>query len=267
MRVSSRVRLTIVITIAAVCGSLVLLQTYVHGVGKGPSKAVLAANIGDVPDLGTCTNQVLSPGSSGPCVKSLQQSLAALGLQLAQDGGYGMQTRLAVLYFQAWDGLAQDGIAGPVTIGALNFAANAPVPAGRGPLPVMPDSDATYSPDGNGLSTCAGASCSYYLGRSATQNLNNKLNSAGTNLTTGEISTVFCGGVGKVWSAGGGPVVGKVAGAACGELALANAYAIQQAVQTAVSEGGCFELKIHNYGSLGGTVPEYTENNGHNCIP
>ena len=73
--------------------------------------------------------------------------------------------------------------------------------------------------------------------------------------------------MGKVWSAGGGPVVGKVAGAACGELALANAYAIQQAVQTAVSEGGCFELKIHNYGSLGGTVPEYTENNGHNCIP
>jgi len=37
---------------------------------------------------------------------------------------------------------------------------------------------------------------------------------------------------------GAGPVAGKVAGAVCGQLAMLNAYVIQQAVQTAVSEGG-----------------------------
>jgi lipoprotein-anchoring transpeptidase ErfK/SrfK len=62
----------------------------------------------------------------------VQQRLAALGY-LPVDAGTGTwdaRTRHAVLAFQAWEGLARDGIVGPQTLAALEKASR-PTPAGN----------------------------------------------------------------------------------------------------------------------------------------
>ncbi|NPU63395.1 peptidoglycan-binding protein [Bradyrhizobium sp. 83012] len=58
-------------------------------------------------------------GDDGPAVQWLQQRLVAHGFTLTVDGDFGPATRAAVRTFQGRQGLAADGIAGPLTWKAL----------------------------------------------------------------------------------------------------------------------------------------------------
>jgi hypothetical protein len=67
--------------------------------------------------------QTLSPGDTGPQVKTLQQALAALGYSAGKpDGDYGPSTQNAVERFQVAQGLNEDGVVGPATLAALQKA-------------------------------------------------------------------------------------------------------------------------------------------------
>lgn len=61
----------------------------------------------------------LRSGSTGQAVRGLQVELRAAGQAIAVDGSFGAGTKAAVIKVQATNGLAQDGIAGPLTWGAL----------------------------------------------------------------------------------------------------------------------------------------------------
>lgn len=54
-----------------------------------------------------------------PATRRLQQDLVTLGFKLKVDGRYGPATTSAVAQFQRQNGLAVDGIAGPVTLSSL----------------------------------------------------------------------------------------------------------------------------------------------------
>ena len=71
----------------------------------------------------------LGPGASGSGVGCLQSALIALGASMpistrggaaAPDGGFGPETRNAVIRFQQMNGLVADGIAGRMTLGRLD---------------------------------------------------------------------------------------------------------------------------------------------------
>jgi peptidoglycan hydrolase-like protein with peptidoglycan-binding domain len=65
---------------------------------------------------------------SGPDVLAMQRQLRDLGYWLGTpDGSYGDATTQAVLAFQGWEGLARDGIAGPLTLRKVGRAER-PVP-------------------------------------------------------------------------------------------------------------------------------------------
>jgi peptidoglycan hydrolase-like protein with peptidoglycan-binding domain len=65
---------------------------------------------------------------AGPKVLRMQHSLQALGYWLGEaDGSYGDATTQAVMAFQGYEGLARDGIAGPITQATLRTA-TAPIP-------------------------------------------------------------------------------------------------------------------------------------------
>jgi Putative peptidoglycan binding domain len=67
-------------------------------------------------------SQTLSPGATGPQVKTLQQALTALGYPVTADGDYGPATQAAVVKFQTAKGLTPDGVVGPVTLAELQKA-------------------------------------------------------------------------------------------------------------------------------------------------
>jgi N-acetylmuramoyl-L-alanine amidase len=59
-------------------------------------------------------------GSQGAAVAALQRQLHALGYEApAADGHLGSETSHAVVAFQKVDRLSRDGVAGPITLGAL----------------------------------------------------------------------------------------------------------------------------------------------------
>lgn len=62
---------------------------------------------------------LLRVGSSGAAVKTLQQALANKGYSLSADGAFGPITQSAVKSFQSSQGIAVDGVVGPVTWGKL----------------------------------------------------------------------------------------------------------------------------------------------------
>ncbi|MCV0393833.1 MAG: N-acetylmuramidase domain-containing protein [Rhizobiaceae bacterium] len=67
----------------------------------------------------TQTRQLLRSGSRGADVRALQQCLTAAGFAVAADGWFGRRTEKAVRAFQTASDLAADGIAGPLTLAAL----------------------------------------------------------------------------------------------------------------------------------------------------
>lgn len=76
---------------------------YMHGYGPTGSGG------------GTSAPPTIQEGSTGPYVVQLQTDLDQLGYSLAKDGDFGPLTRAAVVSFQAQQGIAQDGIVGPIT--------------------------------------------------------------------------------------------------------------------------------------------------------
>ncbi|MGH2968275.1 MAG: transglycosylase family protein [Solirubrobacteraceae bacterium] len=66
-------------------------------------------------------------GSNAASVQQAGSTVTALqsALGIPADGVYGAQTRAAVRRFQRSNGLAVDGIAGPVTLGALGLSGSA----------------------------------------------------------------------------------------------------------------------------------------------
>lgn len=62
---------------------------------------------------------LLRRGDRGEDVKDLQRALRAVGYELAIDGIFGRITLECVKSFQATNGLARDGIVGPLTWGKL----------------------------------------------------------------------------------------------------------------------------------------------------
>lgn len=80
--------------------------------------------------------QILRQGSHGPAVEDLQLKLKAAGYDPGNiDGDYGAKTAAAVLAFQIdRPDLDDDGVAGPMTIGALNAAIAKTKPAADTPI-------------------------------------------------------------------------------------------------------------------------------------
>ena len=68
-------------------------------------------------------------GMNGEAVAALQQKLADLGYEVgAVDGDFGAMTEAAVTAFQQNNGLWVDGVAGPMTLAALDTAASVQLP-------------------------------------------------------------------------------------------------------------------------------------------
>jgi putative chitinase len=65
---------------------------------------------------------VLGRGSQGDAVVQLQNMLRDLNFAVAIDGDFGPGTEVAATRFQSENGLAADGIVGPLTWGALDAA-------------------------------------------------------------------------------------------------------------------------------------------------
>lgn len=86
---------------------------------------LLVDGIAGVQTLGSMA--VLQEGSEGSLVYMLQQKLAQLQYYQADlDGYYGVLTKTAVTAFQKQNGLAADGIAGPLTFKALYYSGAQP---------------------------------------------------------------------------------------------------------------------------------------------
>lgn len=71
----------------------------------------------------SANSTVLSNGSNGSAVQELQEKLNSLGYSCGiADGDYGAKTSDAVRKFQEKNGLTADGIAGPITLAAIDKA-------------------------------------------------------------------------------------------------------------------------------------------------
>ena len=115
---------------------------------------------GAKPELGINVRAVghqLASGSAGPEVRDLQERLEILGFDVPVTGTYDAATVDAVRGFQATQGLATDGVAGPRTATALTD----PADAVADPQPVRPgDGDAVAPPK---TSTTGGGGKVLYL--------------------------------------------------------------------------------------------------------
>lgn len=93
-------------------------RTTFGGSGVNTSSSSISSN-------STATTITLSSGMSGSKVKELQEKLNSLNYSCGiADGDYGAKTAEAVRKFQRDNGLAQDGIAGPKTLAAIDNAIN-----------------------------------------------------------------------------------------------------------------------------------------------
>lgn len=89
------------------------------------------------------TATLIKKGDSNTSVKAMQQTLISLGyLSGTADGIFGTQTYRALKEFQKANALTADGVAGSLTIAALN-SANADSPESAPSVTVPPDSTAT----------------------------------------------------------------------------------------------------------------------------
>lgn len=96
--------------------------------------------------VASASDGILELGDVGPDVTDLQRRLSNLGYyQGPIDGDFGAGTRDAVIQFQRQNGLAPDGIAGPLTLSTLTSAS--PIgPTQRPPVSQVPST--TGQPSG-----------------------------------------------------------------------------------------------------------------------
>lgn len=116
------------------------------------------------------STMVLKLGSQGPDVERLQLLLKAAGYDVGDiDGDYGPKTAAAVLAFQEdRPDLDDDGIAGPMTLGALDAAVGKHKPSGQ-PKPAssasVPCETATWTAFGKLVAAITGTPVRYGPGR------------------------------------------------------------------------------------------------------
>ena len=102
---------------------------------SSPSDSFYYADI-DATDQQPVSDMVLSLGSTGEAVVSLQQALEILGYPTGGiDGDFGPVTETAVKAFQKDNGLYVDGVVGPYTWAALRGADAPTEPAGKAEAP------------------------------------------------------------------------------------------------------------------------------------
>src|SRR5699024_5509395 len=85
-----------------------------------------AAPVATVPTAHLDTSHKLRWGSEGATVADLQDELNDHGANLAEDGIFGPLTFGAVKDYQAANGLQVDGVVGPETFGSLNGSSSVP---------------------------------------------------------------------------------------------------------------------------------------------
>lgn len=224
-------------------------------VGGSPADASDGA---DIVSLTSCAGTPMMLGSSGPCVLSLQHSLAAVGISLVEDGQFGPQTEAAVRGFQSGQpGLATDGVAGPATVTALDRAANSPQagpPPGSGTVSGQPPEGTVLD---TGVYNCGNlfGTCTFYFSRSVTSGINQLLNDSDASLSGDLSASAICRQVGA--SASGR------AGLGCEFIGMFGKWALSKAAAQAASESGCLELKFLS----DPMVPiGASADNGRNCI-
>ena len=118
-------------------GEVIEARGFAYGVVKTKLKsrpwvhwAYLPANLLDY-DGATVSSNVLRYGSEGDAVRDLQTRLNALGFNCGTvDGDFGKKTEAAVKAFQKARGLNVDGIAGEVTLKALEAPVNVCISGG-----------------------------------------------------------------------------------------------------------------------------------------
>ena len=112
---------------------------------------------------------ILKQGSQGPDVEQLQLRLKAAGYDCGDvDGDYGKRTAAAVLAFQAdRPDLDDDGVAGPMTLGALDaaIARKRPDPPATSTAAVVACEAATWSAFQRLITTITGHPVRYGPGR------------------------------------------------------------------------------------------------------
>lgn len=85
-------------------------------------------NTGQIDPLAFIASRLTAAGPAAtPGTTALQTSLKLLGYEITIDGIYGPQTEGVVRDFQSKNGLEVDGIAGPLTLAAIDAKLNAPV--------------------------------------------------------------------------------------------------------------------------------------------
>lgn len=107
------------------------------------------------PELGIMVRAVghqLASGSTGPEVRDLQERLTQLGFATEVTGTYDGSTIDAVRGFQASQGLATDGVAGPETAAALA----SPAVAVEDPQPVRPGDGEAVDPPATSTKSARG---------------------------------------------------------------------------------------------------------------
>lgn len=182
------------------------------------------------PSLGTCPTMAV--GSRGDCVKSLQQSFAALGVGLSIDGDFGAQTEKAVRAFQSSQNLKADGVVGPATRDRLNKVANSPAalgPQGQDELRVSPDGHIASG----GVYHCGNAfgTCSFYFSRPMTKELARAFNNH--EIESGLAQIAMCHRL----------TGSAVPGIACDVFMLLASDVIKKTSKAAADGNGCLRIR------------------------
>jgi hypothetical protein len=207
----------------------------------------------DIPDLSTCPT--MSKGLSGPCVLALKQAIKATGVTVYMDDKYDDQTEAAVRAFQQFHGLPPNGVAGPETIAAYVQAATSPPPAAPSSGTVSGQSpDGTVGDDfvyacGNLFGTCT-----LYLGRDSTRQLNTALNDPDVGKDLDYSSWAVCIRIGAS---------SPPAGVACELIGIWGKAKVQKAAARAVEQHGCIKFKMLSDPIIPTSV---ASDNGRNCI-
>lgn len=128
---SNKTRLIVFLAIFAVLGSVLAYSAFASSSASSESRSVSKdpntlcrryfTRKPNSDDFETVMSRlpVLRQGSSGTCVRTLQQQLGFKGYRVSVDGAFGSGTQSTVKQFQRSRGLTQDGVVGRATWDAL----------------------------------------------------------------------------------------------------------------------------------------------------